>query len=255
MSYYTTHTIRTNYQGNDCDVNYWVEGEGSEWRGYVTDFDQYHSAVTRELKKKNVEYGYITEHGKMKHIKDTKDLQDAVENLEDESVLSVQAFDKTWTGKDKRKRKKKKGRQQEDTDDESEVDDWNVDEPENMKKVSKNYKYVMACIYQFAPQDDWESMELPWDDKVPQAPLGDDYYVRPEVEHLQYLLTRLGHMKLEDTDGLTGSYQSKTEKAMQDFRKKHNITGGDMTRYDSRCQKKLAQVVKKLTDQGHLYLS
>ena len=75
-----------------------------------------------------------------------------------------------------------------------------------------------------------------------------------DVKHLQYLLTRLGHMKLSDTAAQTGSYQGRTERGVASFRKKYGIRGDDPTVYDRKTASKLAQVVRKLRNDGHDYL-
>lgn len=317
MSYWTTHIIATNYDGKIYNVNYWGDGDGMDADGYVTDFAQYQSEFTGKLtkkKKKNIAFAFafFDADGNPKSITNSKDLKDAVENLDHDGVLSVQAIDKSGKEKDQdqsnrgkkgKNRGKGKGKQKqtnkEESDDESSEDGaWGEKETENgkkEKKVDKSDKTVHATLERFVKQigschhcnktewtgrkytyayfwtysmcgacydkldksyqEDWESTSLPWDGDVPAAPLGEDYDVRGEVKHLQYLLTRLGYLKLADTALLTGSYRENTENAVEQFRKKFNITGGDMTMYNKKTETKLAQIVKKLRNEGHKYLA
>lgn len=99
----------------------------------------------------------------------------------------------------------------------------------------------------------WELSDLPWADVVPDASLEREYGVpiRDEVRQLQYILTVLGEMKLEETSEFTGSYQYYTEKAVQSFRKKHNVKGGNTKCYDENTRKKLKEVVKKARKDGN----
>lgn len=66
----------------------------------------------------------------------------------------------------------------------------------------------------------WVSEGLPWEPDAPAYPLsqGDR---GSDVCHLQYLLTRLGHMTLSATAEATGYYQENTEKALENFRAKY----------------------------------
>lgn len=97
---------------------------------------------------------------------------------------------------------------------------------------------------------------LPWEVDVPSYPLyrEEGCPVRDETRHLQYLLTRIGTMPLKDTDVLTGSYQGRTERAVEKFRREHGIYGDDMTVYNKRMARKLKQIVKQLRSEGHEYL-
>lgn len=101
--------------------------------------------------------------------------------------------------------------------------------------------------------EDWV---LPWDADVPAYPLyrEEGCPVRDETRHLQYLLTRIGAMPLKDTDALTGSYQGRTQRAVEKFRREHGIHGDDMTVYNKKTARKLAQVVQQLRSAGHEYL-
>ncbi len=250
MSYWTIHKITTNYQGYTCDVDYWADGEGMEAEGYVTDFAQYRDLVTDELDKKNINFAFIAANGELKNIANTKDMQGAVKNLEHRGILSVQALDKPGKGQGKNKGKDKKN---------GKGDAWKESEPAKDKKVDRNIKNVYAILDRFvapagAAQEEWGVNGLPWKGDAPKAPLGYDYEVQDAVVHLQYLMTRLDYMKLAETSLLTGSYQSNTENAVEAFRKKHKITGDDMTIYDKKTEAKLVEVVKKLRKDGHMYI-
>lgn len=101
----------------------------------------------------------------------------------------------------------------------------------------------------------WE-LSNPWDDIVPDAPLAreDGVPIREGVRQLQYILTVLGLMKLEDTGQFTGSYQYHTEMAVQAFRNKHNVKGGNSKTYDENMRKKLREIVNKARKDGNKML-
>lgn len=102
----------------------------------------------------------------------------------------------------------------------------------------------------------WELADTPWEDVVPDAPLEreEGVPVREEVCHLQYILTVLGEMKLEDTSKVTGSFQYYTEKAVESFRKKHKVKGGNTKCYDENTRKKLREVASKARKDGNKLL-
>lgn len=123
---------------------------------------------------------------------------------------------------------------------------------------STGYSLCGACHDNLSEEDaeDWNNSGLPWDGDAPRAPLDrrHDYAVLDGVKHLQYLLTRLGHMHLSDTAMQTGSYQGNTERGVASFRKKYGIHGVDTTAYDKNTAAKLAEIVKQLRSEGHYYL-
>lgn len=86
---------------------------------------------------------------------------------------------------------------------------------------------------------------LPWMRKIPGAVLCRGDY-GDEVRHLQYLLTCLGFLALRHTDKLVGSFQGRTAEAVEKFRRKYCIGGGDMGVYDRRTAKALEDVVSKM---------
>lgn len=279
----TTYILSTICQGRRIDLDYWPNGNGTDYYGYVTSFSQFRDEVARNCSESDLEF-YITDrNGNSKEITSNRQLRAAVAHLNDRQVLGVNAYaagdDRTevWANVES-----------DDDESESEEDDRHVHVATNrhlsaiLKRFvpsnsechhcdrtdwsgfgyvyyqSSDYSLCDSCYGRLprSQKDTWVRCGLPWDDTVPSYPLyaRSDNAVLDEVRHLQYLLTRLGYLSLNSTSSLTGSYQSRTKEAVRRFRKDYRIRGTDMTKYDEKTASKLAQVVRQYRRQGHLYL-
>ncbi len=232
----------------------------------------------------------VTSQGKSLRITDTDDLETAAQGLNEGSTLSVYAiFEDNSTNNDDTNTDADTDTEDEYAEWNAKLVVENTTAVKKYKKVlgmldhfathlgtchhceetgisGRRYTYAYATGYSMCgacydklsedDAEDWHDSGLPWDGDAPSAPLGrrDDYAELEDVKHLQYLLTRLGHMKLSDTATQTGSYQGKTERGVASFRRKYNVRGSNTTVYDRRTASKLAQVVRKLRDDGHLYI-
>lgn len=76
------------------------------------------------------------------------------------------------------------------------------------------------------------------------------HYINSVTQHLQYILTRLGFMKLEDTYQGDGSFQQKTVEAVGLIR---CFLGDDMTEYDEDTERNLGKFIEQLVEEGHEY--
>lgn len=113
-------------------------------------------------------------------------------------------------------------------------------------KKDGDYKLCHDCM-PYYNKSNWSVTPFPWTRSVPRAPLSsDDYSVRDEVRHLQKVLTELGYLKLEETAEYQGSFQWRTERAVEAFRRKYKIHGNDLTIYNKRTERKLAEAVSDL---------
>lgn len=142
---------------------------------------------------------------------------------------------------------------------------------------SKRYRFVANTKYSLCPscykdlsdpeKDDWAIVPsgLHWKNDVPEFPLsiGSGYGNDDEEEqvtHLQYLLTRLGFMKLSATNKLVGSFQERTAQGVEKLREKYNIVGtrdedGDgMGLYDEKTANQLLKIVRAYRKKGHRYI-
>lgn len=115
-----------------------------------------------------------------------------------------------------------------------------------MHKKHPEYNLCSSCYYG-DDHHNYHAIRKPWKHTVPRVTLSsDDYDVRDEVRHLQYLLTRLGFLAVHHTDKLVGSFQSHTAAAVEAFRKKYKIFGEDMRVYDRNTRRALRDVVRSL---------
>ena len=133
--------------------------------------------------------------------------------------------------------------------------------------ANTDYSLCSGCYKQLPKwqKKDWEKAaeEEPTttatsvrDNDAPEYPLyrEDEPTVRDSVRQLQYILTRIGLMPLSATDQVVGSYQSNTEDAVRQFRKRYAIRGGDMSVYNKATAKKLGEVVRHMRAQGHKHM-
>lgn len=280
------YTLASNYNGQHHSASFYPAGYGSSYAGYVTTLEQYKVELTETYGVPSFKLMYINGSLEMKEIKDNHDLFKATRKLDSGTHLFISLFKTSDEGR--------AGAQQWNvvaSDSENDSDSESDDKVERNHKYNSKlnatlerfvqhagechhcqateglrYQYSLSSAYSMCEgcYDEltrkekifWQHAALPWEGDVPSSPLSreEGSPVRDEICHLQYLLTRVGFMSLSDTDSLTGSFQSNTERAVESFRREHNIYGEDMGVYNKKTAKKLAQIVRSLRSAGHKYL-
>ena len=275
----TTYSINTALNGKTCTLDYWPDGQGQQWPGYVTSLAQYRSELRDSLSDSTLRLYVITSTGHSELIDSDHDLASAVESLPNGGVLSVTAIARhKRSGRQNRRRYTTNNSEvewnatatwyddhyeakQTSSDTESDSDESSNDDEHDAPYVPTARNKVRAIMKRFdytsyTSIDDDDYYHATWEGDAPSGTLqrDDEHSVQPEVAHLQYILTRLGYMPLSATKQLVGSYQSNTESAVRKFRQAYSINGGDMSVYNRKTAKKLGQVVRHLRAQGHNYL-
>jgi len=111
-----------------------------------------------------------------------------------------------------------------------------------------SYNVCDDCYSQLEPRKKLKCHRLvmAWISDVPAAPLSKDH---DSMSHLQYLLVKFGYLELSSATSLL-----KMEEAVARFRQQYKIVSQDMTKYDIRTARKLAQIVRKYRAEGHKYI-
>jgi len=282
----TTYTLATNYNGQHHSVSFYPAGYGASYDGYVTSLEQYESELKETYGVTSFKLMYINGSSELKEIEDSDDLFEAAEKLANGAHLSVTLIkDEDTEASDEDEWMVVESDAEELSDSESDEEEEAIYKYRNKTNAtlkrfvnleghchhcqrtdglcfqySKNTAYSMCegCHDDLSKKErkSWTLAELPWEDTVPSYPLyrEEGSPIRDEVCHLQYLLTRIGFMSLDHTDSLTGSFQSNTERAVEKFRREHNIYGEDMNVYNKKMARKLAKIVRSLRSEGHKYL-
>ena len=218
----------------------------------MTSYSQFERKVTSHFNVSSVSFYIHDRNQNSKNICNNRQLKAAVSYLDHGDVLGVNAYAGYAYG----------NYYKEDSDSESEQEHSDSDsDSDSSDEEESNYDYshysnsTRAVLKRFTHSSTCQ-YGLPWDGDAPSAPLyqRSDYAVMDEVTHLQYLLTRLGFMKLSDTSAQVGSYQSRTQEAVRRFRQHYGIYGSDMTRYNRKTAAKLASVVRECRRQGYEHL-
>ena len=100
--------------------DYWPDGNGYDYPGYVTSMEQLRSELGDNLSTSKLRLYIITSSGDTKTLTTDDELKQAVESLPDRGILSVTAIARSNTRKSKNKNKKNKNKRR-DTDEE-----WNA---------------------------------------------------------------------------------------------------------------------------------
>lgn len=245
-------------------VNYYPDGDGEECYGYVTDFGQYKTSVSKNLTKEGLQFQFICPSTKQrKFIKSDGGLRDAVKGLDNRGVLLVTALKTSGKGLVDFEIEKKDAKVKailEHFDLQGEVHCHHGGSMSKCNGVIYQYAYhsnyflSLEC-YKALSDDEKEAWKaiVHWGGPVPSHDLS--YEDNSDgVRMLQYYLTRFGFMKLEHTSQCTSWYLSRTQDAVSAFRKKFKVEGCDVTVYDKKTAKKLAEVVTELRKKGHKYL-
>ena len=271
----TTYSINTTLNGKTCTTDYWPDGQGQQWPGYVTSLAQYRAELRDSLSDSNLRLYVITSTGHSELIDSDDDLAGAVESLPNGGVLSVTAIARhKRSGRHNRRRRDtnnsedqwnarnwydRYGAEQSESDSEDDNDDSDSESDSPRMPTTRNAVRAIMKRFDYTSYtntDDDDYYHATWEGDAPSGTLqrDDEHSVQPEVAHLQYILTRLGYMPLSATKQLVGSYQSNTESAVRKFRQAYSINGGDMCVYNRKTAKKLGQVVRYLRAQGHDHL-
>ncbi len=245
----TTYIVSISCNGYRLNLDYWADGNGTRWPGYVTSFSQLRRKALSHFRASEIEF-YYTRRRRTIQITDSDDLRAAVSRLDDRDVLKVTAYadwDYTNYG------------QESDSESDSDTEYARSEDSDDSDDESEYYtsynNQLRATLRRFTGSSS-ERRSLPWDGDAPAYPLyaRSDYAIQDEVCHLQYLLTRLGYMSLSATSVQTGSYQSYTKEAVRSFREHYGIYGRDMTKYNRSTATKLAQVVRQYRRAGYTHL-
>lgn len=266
MSIYTIDTTLRS-EGTEHHVDYYPSGYGYTYPGYVTSLSQYLDELRKHLTSSKVSLYTISQTGSSSTIDDEYDLRRAVSDLPNGRELAVTAI------KESNPELEPPGPYQENVSDVMERFDVPSSKycHHNCGKITSGLRYYWHsstqyylcsdCYEELSQSDrrDWKrgnSCGTPWELDAPQATLQEEYGlpVLDEVCHLQYLLTRLGFMPLNATDGLVGSYRTNTGKAVELFRRKYYIYDDDMTVYDSHTAHRLLHVVNDFRSSGAQFI-
>jgi len=274
------YTLASNYNGQQHSVLFYPAGYGASYDGYVTSIDQFKEELKENYDENSFKLMYISGSSEMKEIEDDHDLFKAVRKLKNGAHLFVTLSE---VENDESSDYEQWNVDASDSEEESDSEDDGKYENDLDDTLARfvhqvgechhcggsdglRYQYSMNSGYRMCGEcwadlgkrekKSWPLAELPWEDDVPPYPLyrEEGSPIREENTHLQYLLTRIGFMPLSATDSLTGSFQGNTERAVAKFRKEYNIQGEDMTIYNKKMARKLAQVVRNLRSQGQKYL-
>lgn len=262
MSVYTIDTtLRSEGIEHSCD--YFPDGLGWTYDGYVTSYSQYVNELRSQLTSSKVKLYTISSSGSSSLIDDDQDLRNAVDNLPDGGELAVTAIK-----------------------DESSDNGGGLNE--NVAEIMQHFGVPSSCYYECGDtasrkryfwvgnndycicescyyelseweRDNWKAGNdagLPWEGLAPHATLcqEDGLPVREEVCHLQYILTRMGFMSLDHTSSVVGSYYQHTAMGVQLFRESRHIYGGDMGVYNSRTADELQVVVHSWRNRGAVFI-
>lgn len=278
----TTCRILTSIQGDGdyIQVDYW-DGYG-KWPGYVTSFSQYRAYLRDHLLDCDCSLYFINEIGRSEIISNDAELRKAVESLCEGGTLLVTAVIHNMNDD-------RSEQSSEPDENESHISGHDLFVETKPRRVSAimerfrvydaeeqcyhcktrdwygvRYSFTSNSDYFLCPscfrdlpksqKRDWQLTAcINWEEDVPAYPLSEDDD-GDEVRQLQYILTRIGMMPLSATDHLVGSYRRKTKEAVRKFRERYRTFGDDMTEYNQRMAAKLAQVVRRLREEGHVYI-
>lgn len=113
-----------------------------------------------------------------------------------------------------------------------------------MFKNNTRHNLCQNCVEKHN-KTDWFPIHFPWKSSVPKSPLGvDGSKVRDSVRHLQKVLTELGYLKFKDTRLVQGIYDVYTKKAVESFRLRYEIEGGNMNVYNRNTELTLAEALR-----------
>ncbi len=266
-----TYTIDTTLrsEGKTYEVNYCPWGRGRKCWGAVTSFEEYKDQLHEHLTSCDVTLYTIDECGESVSINDDDSLCKAVKSVRRGGELAIIAIkgsdpsDPNPYGKYKNDWVKVMKR--------FEVPgtlecyyDCNTLLTGSRYICTYNHDYAIcySCWKGLRPskKEIWKKCNeagAPWNGEVPDAPLSGEYCPpgRDDVQHLNYVLCRLGFIDLDVfRHESTRKYGYYTKEAVRYFRDEYGIRGRDMDEYNEATEKKMEELVHCFRGEGALYI-
>ncbi len=266
-----TYTIDTTLrsEGKTYEVNYCPWGRGRKCWGAVTSFEEYKDQLHEHLTSCDVTLYTIDECGESVSINDDDSLCKAVKSVRrggELAIIAIKGSDPSGPnpyGKYK--------------------NDWvkvmkRFEVPGTLEcyydcnTLLTGSRYICTYNHDYAicyscwkglrdrKKEIWKKCNeagAPWNGEVPDAPLSGEYCPpgRDDVQHLNYVLCRLGFIDLDVfRHESTRKYGYYTKEAVRYFRDEYGIRGRDMDEYNEATEKKMEELVHCFRGEGALYI-
>ena len=260
---FTTHRIVVSFKDHIYTVHYWADGRGQRADGYATSLAQLRHKIHHHYGVRSLNLFYISG-GKYRLIADDERLRRVLSHVANGEKLHVSASESSHTSSAHSDHSQSSGSTKDSVKTalkqyavhNTECYHCKCDRIHGVRYIFiQNPKYSVCgkCYDKLETVDakrKWRSRALPWTRDAPVASLHRNENGNG-VRHLQYLLTRLGYLNSGDDSGKFGS---RTEAAVEKFRRKNHVSGNNVREYDYRTEVKLAEVVQRLRSEGHKYL-